>query len=50
MANNVQIVPNSGSIVYGDGESNKDLKIQYSSASGKPLTFSSGSGDQFFNF
>ena len=46
MANNVQIIPNSGSIVYGDA--NKVIKIQYSSTTGKPLTFTSGSAEDTF--
>lgn len=48
MANNVQIIPQSGSILYGDA--NKILKIQYSPTTGQPLSFSSGSGDQVVNF
>jgi len=46
MANNVQIIPNSGSILYGDAD--KILKIQYSSATGNPLTFTSQSNENTF--
>ena len=46
MANNVQIVPNSGSILYG--VSDKQLQLQYGTSPGKPLTFTSQSVENTF--
>ena len=46
MANNVQIIPKSGSILYGDA--NKQLQIQYGTTPGQPLAFTSQSSENTF--